>query len=69
MLALFATEFPKELFVFLGLHWFFMSVWIFLMASFHQKYISKIFYRHFSLGDKLLRECREQAQTIGRIGL
>ena len=33
MLSLFATEFQNELFVFLGLHWLFMSLWIFLMVS------------------------------------
>ena len=33
MLSIFATEFQKELFVFLGLHWLLMSLWIFMMVS------------------------------------
>ena len=32
MLSLFATEFQHELFVFLGLHWLLMSLWIFMMV-------------------------------------
>ena len=32
MLSLFATEYPKELFVVLGLHWMLMTLWIFLMV-------------------------------------
>ena len=34
MLSLFATEFQHELFVFIGLHWLLMSLWIFMMVRF-----------------------------------
>ena len=33
MLSLFATIFQMELFIFLGLHWLFMTTWIFLMVN------------------------------------
>jgi len=33
MLSLFATEFQHELFVFIGLHWLLMSLWIFMMGT------------------------------------
>ena len=36
MLSLFATEFQHELFVFLGLHWLLMSLWIFMMVILHR---------------------------------
>lgn len=32
-LSLFATVYQRELFVFLGLHWLFMSFWIFMMGT------------------------------------
>jgi hypothetical protein len=35
ILSLFATVYQNELFVFLGLHWLFMALWIFMMVNAH----------------------------------
>ena len=36
-IALFATQFKFELFIFLGLHWLLMASWIFMIVSFQKK--------------------------------
>ena len=65
MLSLFATEYPKELFIVLGSHWMLMTLWIFLMVFyvFHM-YIQSSNHRRNriisnQLGYKLLRICRK----------
>ena len=49
MLSLFATIFQMELFIFLGLHWLFMTTWIFLMVHLLIFSLICIIFQYFKL--------------------